>query len=71
MFLENGLKICFFCVQTIDVASKEFASILVDRLDKNISDTTDIPIGSSRVENHTTWDGLEVLGRQRRIERMA
>ena len=30
-----------------------------------------IPIASSRVENQATWDGLEILGRQRRIERMA
>ena len=43
----------------------------MDCLDRNISDKIDIPIGSSRVENHTTWDGLEVLGLQRRIERMA
>jgi hypothetical protein len=41
------------------------------RLERNISDTTDIPIGSSRVENHTTWDGLEILGLQRKIDRMA
>ena len=30
-----------------------------------------VPIGSSRVQNHTTWVGLGVLGRHRRRDRIA
>ena len=40
----------------------------------NFFDTTHIPmipLGSSRVENHSTWDKLEKLGRQPRVGRMA